>query len=153
MSNCRISKSSKAPVFKRMVSAVLCCAMIGAVAVAQDPKDTLYTATHEQLAVVKIVLAQESAWNRGDLDGFLSAFEDALKDSKNQLARLHAVWGLGMAASGSSTKFVPPSSTLPCVMRPCRGKSRMMLRLVALLPDPDSPTMPSISPLSTSKET
>jgi len=27
--------------------------------------------------VVKIVLAQETAWNRGDLDGFLSGFKDA----------------------------------------------------------------------------
>jgi uncharacterized protein (TIGR02246 family) len=61
-----------------VVCAALCFAVIGVVAVAQDqPKDKLYTATHEQLAVVKIVLAQETAWNRGDLDGFLSEFKDA----------------------------------------------------------------------------
>lgn len=78
MSNCRRSKSSTAPALQRMVCAVLCCAVIGVVAVAQDQsKDKLYTATHEQLAVVKIVLAQESAWNRGDLEGFLSEFKDA----------------------------------------------------------------------------
>ena len=78
MSNCRRSKSSTTPILQRMVYAVLCCAVIGVVAVAQDqPKDKLYTATHEQLAVVKIVLAQESAWNRGDLEGFLSEFKDA----------------------------------------------------------------------------
>ena len=48
------------------------------VATAQDPsKDKLYTATHQQLAVVRIVLAQEASWNRGDLDGFLTAFKDA----------------------------------------------------------------------------
>jgi hypothetical protein len=56
-----------------VVCIALCC-----VAVAQDqPKDKLYTATHEQLAVVRIVLAQEASWNRGDLDGFLTAFKDA----------------------------------------------------------------------------
>ncbi len=45
-------------------------------AVAQAP-EKLYTASHQQLEAVKIVLAQEAAWNRGDLDGFLSRFKDA----------------------------------------------------------------------------
>ena len=39
-------------------------------------QDKLYTATHQQLQVVKIVLAQEAAWNKGDLDGFLAHFKD-----------------------------------------------------------------------------
>jgi uncharacterized protein (TIGR02246 family) len=63
---------------KYAACAALCCAVIGVAAVAQDqPRDKLYTATHEQLAVVKIVLAQETAWNNGDLDAFLSTFKDA----------------------------------------------------------------------------
>ena len=37
----------------------------------------LYTATREQLDVTKIVIAQENAWNKGDLDGYLSHFKDA----------------------------------------------------------------------------
>ena len=37
----------------------------------------LYTASREQLDVTKIVLAQESAWNKGDLDAYLSHFKDA----------------------------------------------------------------------------
>lgn len=37
----------------------------------------LYTATREQLDVTKVVLAQETAWNNGDLDGYLSKFKDA----------------------------------------------------------------------------
>jgi hypothetical protein len=44
--------------------------------VAQEP-DKLYTASHQQLEAVKIMLAQEAAWNKGDLDGFLSRFKDA----------------------------------------------------------------------------
>ncbi|MES2392342.1 MAG: SgcJ/EcaC family oxidoreductase [Acidobacteriota bacterium] len=43
---------------------------------AQNP-DPLFTATREQLAVAKTILAQETAWNKGDLDGFLKFFKDA----------------------------------------------------------------------------
>ena len=68
----RIKSSRAAALLQSVVCTALCC-----VAVAQDqPKDKLYTATHQQLAVVKIVLAQETAWNKGDLDGFLSGFKD-----------------------------------------------------------------------------
>ncbi len=37
----------------------------------------LYTASREQLDVTKVVLAQEAAWNNGDLDTYLSHFKDA----------------------------------------------------------------------------
>ncbi len=37
----------------------------------------LYTASREQLDVTKVVLAQEAAWNKGDMDGYLSKFKDA----------------------------------------------------------------------------
>jgi uncharacterized protein (TIGR02246 family) len=40
-------------------------------------QDQLYTATQEQLDVTKVVLAQEKAWNKGDLDGYLALFKDA----------------------------------------------------------------------------
>jgi uncharacterized protein (TIGR02246 family) len=74
MPNRRRMKSSRtAALLQSVICTGLCCA-----AVAQDhPKDKLYTATHEQLAVVRIVLAQETAWNKGDLDGFLAGFKDA----------------------------------------------------------------------------
>ncbi len=48
--------------------------------VAQTPAQ-LYTASREQLDVTKIVLAQEKAWNSGDLDGYLAYFRDA-KDTE-----------------------------------------------------------------------
>lgn len=53
------------------------CAAAGMALAAHAQKDGLYTATHNQLQAVKVVLAQESAWNKGDLDGFLSYFKDA----------------------------------------------------------------------------
>src|SRR5262249_54129016 len=43
--------------------------------------------------------------------------------------------------------------TSPAVIRPGRGSSRMMLRTVIDLPEPDSPTMPSVSPGSMWKST
>jgi ketosteroid isomerase-like protein len=43
--------------------------------------DQLYTASREQLDVTKVVLAQESQWNKGDLDGYLDHFKDA-KDTE-----------------------------------------------------------------------
>lgn len=50
------------------------CAQIG---VAQKQQEQLYTATRQQLDVTKIVLAQETAWNKGDLDGYLAQYRDA----------------------------------------------------------------------------
>jgi uncharacterized protein (TIGR02246 family) len=43
---------------------------------AQQP-DQLFTATRLQLDVTKILLAQEAAWNNGDLDAYLSHYKDA----------------------------------------------------------------------------
>jgi uncharacterized protein (TIGR02246 family) len=52
-------------------------------AFAQGP-DQMYTASREQLDVTKALLAQEAAWNKGDLDGYLSYFKDA-KDTEAML--------------------------------------------------------------------
>ncbi len=46
-------------------------------ALAQAKGAQLYTASREQLDVTKIVLAQEKAWNKGDLDGYLALYRDA----------------------------------------------------------------------------
>ena len=40
-------------------------------------KDQLFTASRQQLDVTKVLLAQEAAWNNGDLDGYVSHFKDA----------------------------------------------------------------------------
>jgi ketosteroid isomerase-like protein len=45
-------------------------------AIAQEP-DTLHTASRQELDVIKILLAQEAAWNRGDLPAFVSAYKNA----------------------------------------------------------------------------
>ena len=43
---------------------------------AQEP-NPLHTATRQELDVIKVLLAQENAWNQGDLNGFASAYKDA----------------------------------------------------------------------------
>ena len=48
-----------------------------ALAALSQAGDQLYTATPEQLAVTKVVVAQENAWNRGDLDGYLAHFKES----------------------------------------------------------------------------
>jgi uncharacterized protein (TIGR02246 family) len=60
------------------------CAAVGASAQNSDP---LFTATRQQLDVVKVVLAQQDAWNKGDLDAYLSHYKDA-PDTQAVLATL-----------------------------------------------------------------
>lgn len=43
---------------------------------AQAPKtDQLHTMTTEQIGMVKVLVAQERAWNAGDIDGYLSGYK------------------------------------------------------------------------------
>ena len=37
----------------------------------------LHTATQQELDVVKVMLKQETAWNKGDIDGFTQAYKDS----------------------------------------------------------------------------
>jgi len=59
--------------------ALLLCfplALAAAPARGQAP-DQLFTATHEQLDVTKVLLAQQDAWNKGDLNAYLARYKDA----------------------------------------------------------------------------
>jgi uncharacterized protein (TIGR02246 family) len=69
------------------LAAALCAALfLPAYAISQNP-DPLFTASRQQLDVVKIVLAQQNAWNKGDLDAYLSHYKDA-PDTQAVLASL-----------------------------------------------------------------
>ena len=68
------------------LAATLCAVFFAAPAVSQTP-DPLFTASRQQLDVVKIILAQQAAWNKGDLDGYLSHYKDA-PDTQAVLANL-----------------------------------------------------------------
>jgi uncharacterized protein (TIGR02246 family) len=39
--------------------------------------DQLYTASKDQLDVVKVILAQQAAWNKSDMAGYLGFYKDA----------------------------------------------------------------------------
>jgi ketosteroid isomerase-like protein len=45
----------------------------------KDPalSDNLHTATQLELDVVKVILKQEAAWNRGDIDGYAEGYKDS----------------------------------------------------------------------------
>jgi ketosteroid isomerase-like protein len=43
---------------------------------AQAPA-SLHTATQQELDVVKVLLKQEAAWNKGDIDGFAEGYKDS----------------------------------------------------------------------------
>lgn len=62
----------------------LCATQPSASAQSSDP---LFTASRQQLDVVKIVLAQQEAWNKGDLDGYLSHFKNS-RDTQAVLSTL-----------------------------------------------------------------
>jgi uncharacterized protein (TIGR02246 family) len=57
--------------------AILALSLCTLSALAQSPPDQLYTATRLQLDVTKVLLAQEAAWNRGDLDAYIGHYKDA----------------------------------------------------------------------------
>src|SRR4051794_29928911 len=39
--------------------------------------DPLHTASRQELNIIKVLLAQENAWNKGDLAGYVSGFKDS----------------------------------------------------------------------------
>jgi uncharacterized protein (TIGR02246 family) len=62
------------PFHFRLLSALLVLAFGCFPAVAQQK---LTTVPQQELDVVKVLLAQEAAWNRGDIDGFAQAYKDS----------------------------------------------------------------------------
>jgi ketosteroid isomerase-like protein len=44
---------------------------------AQDGTDTLHTASRMELDVVKVVMAQERAWNAGDMESYVKGYKDS----------------------------------------------------------------------------
>jgi hypothetical protein len=56
---------------------LLAAALFAAPAVRSQNLQALTTASREQLDVVKVLLAQQDAWNRGNLDAFSQSYKDA----------------------------------------------------------------------------
>lgn len=66
---------------RQSLLALVSVALFSAAGIFAQTPDQMYTASREQLDVTKVILAQESAWNSGDMDAYLSHFKDA-KDTE-----------------------------------------------------------------------
>jgi ketosteroid isomerase-like protein len=53
----------------------LVLAMAPAASAQDNPADPLHTASRVELDVIKVLLAQESAWNHGDIDGYAKGYK------------------------------------------------------------------------------
>ena len=58
-------------------TALVLSTVLFAAPVRGQQRDQLFTATQQQLDVTKVLLAQQNAWNKGDLDAYLSRYKDA----------------------------------------------------------------------------
>ena len=63
--------------------------------------DQLFTATKQQLDVAKVVLAQEDAWNKGDLNAYLSFYKDAPDTEAILDGPVHGLAGIRSTMRGS----------------------------------------------------
>jgi ketosteroid isomerase-like protein len=62
----------------RAASALLALLLLaGSPAAAQEADNPLHTATRQELDVVKVLLAQEKAWNDGDLDAYAKGYKNS----------------------------------------------------------------------------
>jgi ketosteroid isomerase-like protein len=52
-------------------------ALVATALLAAQQPDPLHTASRQELNIIKVLLAQENAWNKGDLAGYVSGFKDS----------------------------------------------------------------------------
>jgi ketosteroid isomerase-like protein len=64
------------PVLLRIVCLLALLAPLST-AFAQDKPDQLRTMTHDELSIIKVLNAQETAWNRGDIDSFAGGYKNS----------------------------------------------------------------------------
>ena len=61
----------------RIVCLLALLASFPVMAGAQEKPDQLRTMSHDELSIVKVLNAQESAWNRGDIEGFATGYKNS----------------------------------------------------------------------------
>ena len=61
-----------------LVAAMLCCALLASPGQERAQEENpLHMASRIELDVVKVVLAQEKAWNAGDIDGYVRGYKES----------------------------------------------------------------------------
>ena len=73
-----------------------------------------------------------------------SGFSDAIGSCRIIAIRLPRTCRI--SSSDFCTRSSPSNSILPLTIRAAAGRTRKMVRAKVLLPEPDSPTMPRVSP-------
>jgi hypothetical protein len=73
-----------------------------------------------------------------------SGFSDAIGSCRIIAIRLPRTWRI--SASDFCTRSSPSNSIRPPTIRAAGGSTRMIVSASVLLPEPDSPTMPRVSP-------
>ena len=68
--------------------ATLSFALLSPALLSSQEPNPLHTATRQELNIIKVLIAQENAWNKGDIAAFASAF----KDSPDTLFITHQVY-------------------------------------------------------------
>ena len=61
----------------KITTALACVLFAGASRVQAQDDNPLHTASRAELDVVKVVLAQEKAWNAGDIASYIKAYKDS----------------------------------------------------------------------------
>jgi ketosteroid isomerase-like protein len=73
------SKSHRKTWTCRVVTVALGCALLGAFGTNMRAQDDnkLHMASREELDIVKVVMAQERAWNNGDIEGYAQGYKNS----------------------------------------------------------------------------
>jgi hypothetical protein len=61
----------------RITGAIALTLLLACGVSAQEAGNPLHTASRIELDVVKVVVAQEKAWNAGDIEGYVKAYKDS----------------------------------------------------------------------------
>ncbi|ADW70521.1 YybH family protein [Granulicella tundricola] len=60
-----------------LLALILCLPLAPAVRAQDKGPDQLRTLSHDELAIIKVLNAQEKAWNRGDIDSYVTGYKNA----------------------------------------------------------------------------
>ena len=74
-----MQRGSKSQSKNWKIATALACILLACAgrAAAQDDANPLHTASRAELDVVKVILAQEKAWNAGDIASYIKAYKDS----------------------------------------------------------------------------
>ncbi|MDP9039795.1 MAG: nuclear transport factor 2 family protein [Acidobacteriota bacterium] len=70
-------QTTRTPLALALATLLFAAAAMPGIAQGRTAANPLHTASREELDVIKVLLAQEKAWNNGDIEGFVSGYKDS----------------------------------------------------------------------------